>query len=170
MLLGRTARSPAAGSGPHTAFVDEENDVSGAVAEGPGEPPCTRTGASSRRRSSRQTPMRSRPCTTRRLTIGLRSGRSRRGRCSGTPRGPRCSRGIRPSRSGSRAAPSMSRSTAWTGTSSPVTATRSRTTGKANRGHAHHHVRRPQGRGLQGHERAARAGCRRATGSPSTCR
>ena len=28
MLLGRTPRSPAAGSGPHTAFVDEENDVS----------------------------------------------------------------------------------------------------------------------------------------------
>ena len=65
--------------------------------------------------------------------------------------------GIRRSRSGSRAAPSMSRSTASTATSSPVTATRSRTTGKANRGRPHHHVRRPQGRGLQGHERAARA-------------
>ena len=73
--------------------------------------------------------------------VGLRRRRNATGRATGPPRrshstgsrsGTPSSSGTSRSRSGSSAESSTSRTTASTGTSKPVTATRSRTTGKAN--------------------------------------
>ena len=103
-----------------------------------------------------------------------RSGPSRPSASTGTRSGTGCSTGTtRRSPSGSSAASSTRRTTASTGTSRPARATGSpiHWVGEPEDDTRDDHLRRAEGRGLPGRQRAASSSASRpATGSRSTCR